>query len=320
MIRLQSSLAPRLTLGLMLAVLVLPGCASARKLAWNPLGDRIKDRENRYNFAQVMERSGDIHRAEASYRKLSEEAPKDAKYYQRLGVVMVRQGKNVDGIAMLLKAHDLDEENIAIMNDLGYAYMVEGEFEKAEVLLRKAMKLDARDVRTQNNLAMTLGYMGKTEEAYQLFRRNADEGTARNNLAYIYAQTGHVDLAVKEYSRALTHEPGNKAAAEAIVQLNTLNRNLAAIATPAKKTPLTAERAFDHEQSEASVTQPVKNEQDSDATNDLVQLLGNVELEEVEVAEERSEEPPAITIPEVGKATVRSPAFDRDDYDWSSAP
>jgi len=283
---------------------VLPGCASSRTLSWGPFGDRIKDRENRYNFAQVMERNGDVHRAEQSYRKLTAEAPKDARYHQRLGVVQIRQGKAKEGIDTLKKAHDLDQDNIAILNDLGYAYTVEGEYERAEAVLRQAMKLDPRDVRTQNNLAMALGYMGKTEESYNMFRRNADEGTARNNLAYIYAQTGHVDLAVKEYSRALSHSPSNKAAAEAIVQLNTLNRSLA---NTAPKENRNVQLASDETVEKPPVVlrrgKVAKNQEPS---SDLVQLLGEVEL-----SEESEEEPT------VGRAKLPAPEVEPVDYDWS---
>lgn len=305
----KRSQARQWLVGVALIACFLPGCASARKLVWNPWSDRIKDRENRYDFAQVMERNGDVHRAEQNYRKLAKESPKDARYYQRLGVVLVRQGQAHEGIEMLIKARELDKENIAILNDLGYAYTVDGAYEPAEQVLREAMKLDPRDVRTQNNLAMTLGYMGKTEEAYQLFRRNADEGTARNNLAYIYAQTGHVDLAVKEYSRALSHSPGNKAAAEAIVQLNTLNQTL--VQTPKKDKSKVQLASDETEEDEPPVTRRKKAEPVDESATDLVQLLGDVELTEDDAPAEE---------PAVGRAKVRPTRMESVDYDWSSVP
>ncbi len=268
---------------MLLSALMLTGCASVNKLAWNPFGDRIKDRENRFSFAQVTERNGDIYRAETSYRQLTEEVPKDARYCQRLGVVLVRQGKLEEGITVLNKARDLDDDNIAILNDLGYAYTVQGEYEQAEKVLRDAMKIDPREVRTQNNLAMALGYMGKSEESYEMFRRNTDEGTARNNLAYIYAQTGHVDLAVKEYSKALSHSPDNKAAAEAILQLNTLQQSLAA---KAKSSEPKVQLASD------AVQSPAVSRKEADrktaASKDLVQLVGDVEVEDADVVEGKS--------------------------------
>lgn len=299
----------RWTVGVLLIGSLLPGCASARKMVWNPFGDRIKDRENRYNFAQVMERNGDMHRAEQHYRKLSDESPKDARYYHRLGVVQVRQGEVNEGIATLKKAHELEKEDVGILNDLGYAYTVEGEYERAELILREAMKLDPRDVRTQNNLAMALGYMGKTEEAYQMFRRNTDEGTARNNLAYIYAQTGHVDLAVKEYSKALTHSPSNKSAAEAIVQLNTLDRALAA--TPKKENRKVELVSKETEEAPPAIQRRKPVEPVKDSGTDLVQLLGAVEDSE----EDTPAEPPSAT-----QEIILPKGMEPADYDWSAVP
>lgn len=300
----------RIMTGVVLLLGAASGCASVKSLAWNPFTDRIKDRENRYNFAQVTERGGDNQRAERNYRTLCEEAPKDARYWQRLGVVLVHDGKVKDGIAMLEKARDLDEDNVAILNDLGYAYTVDGEFFEAEATLRQAMKVDSRDVRTQNNLAMVLGYMGKTDEAYELFRRNADEGTARNNIAYIHAQAGNMNLAVKEYSKSLSHSPGNKPAAEALVQLNTLNRNLAAMPKSESKVQLAADQSFEHER--AVPKRPVQENHEVERS-DLVQLLNEVETEE---APQTPGDPWATNDkPVVGRAVSVS----RDDYDWSSS-
>ncbi len=308
--RLTHSATP-IIVGLTLLFGVTSGCTSVKKFARHPFGDRIKDRENRYNFAQVMERNGDHQRAERNYRTLSEEAPHDARYYQRLGVVLVRQGKLNDGIAMLNKAHELDKDNLAILNDLGYAYTVDGQFFDAESVLREAMKIDSRDVRTQNNLAMVLGYMGKTEDAYEMFRRNTDEGTARNNIAYIHAQSGNVNLAVKEYSKALSHSPGNKPAAEALVQLNTLNRSLAAAKTEESKVQLASNQKAEPE---PAVTRRVAHESaEVHERADLVQLLNKVEEADDHPAKE------VLLVP--SETTVTQPMrFEKDDFDWSSVP
>ncbi len=290
----------------------LSGCASVRSVSWNPFHDRIKDRENRYNFAQVTERTGDHHRAERNYRTLCEEAPKDARYCQRLGVVLIREGKMKEGIETLEKARELDKDNIAILNDLGYAYSVEGQFFEAEAILREAMKIDSRNERTQNNLAMVLGYMGKTDEAYELFRRHCDEGTARNNIAYIHAQTGNLDKAVAEYSKSLSHSPGNKPAAEALLQLNTLHQNLAA----QPKTPGKVQLVSDQK----TVTQTTRPQrpmtmepQSRVERTDLVQLLNEVETEATDVPDKSPWGP-------VSPAAAKTPFPATDDYDWSSAP
>lgn len=301
--------------GLVLLLGVTSGCASVKSMSWNPFHDRIKDRENRYNFAQVTERTGDHQRAERNYRALCEEAPKEARYCQRLGVVLVREGKTKDGIEMLQKAHELDKDNVAILNDLGYAYTVEGEFFEAEAALKEAMKIDSRDVRTQNNLAMVLGYMGKTEEAYELFRRNNDEGTARNNIAYIHAQSGNIDLAVKEYSKSLSHSPGNKPAAEALVQLNTLNKNLAAQPkTPSKVQLTSGQKPEPTNERPRLVQDPMANEpRQRVERTDLVQLLNEVETD---VTDEDNSSPWGPVRPTAAQGPLMTP----DDYDWSSVP
>lgn len=216
---------------LALASCLLTGCTQLPKWAHNPFSDPIKDREMRFSFAQVIEQDGNLHKAEQSYRQLQKEAPKNAKYTHRLGVTLVREGRVEEGLVELRKASDLKPEDIAIMNDLGYALVMSGEYVEAETVLREALKLDQRNPRTINNLALAMGYDGRTQDAYELFRRNGTEAEARSNLAFVLAQRGQMDHAVREYNMALSKDPSHKPAAEALMQLTEMQKDLQALNT-----------------------------------------------------------------------------------------
>lgn len=202
------------------------GCASARQTVMKPFTDPIRAREMRFDFAQVLERDGDLHKAEKAYRELSGDRPKEAKYQHRLGVVLVRQGSLEEGIEKLQLARKLEPENVALLNDLGYALLLQGDFAGSEEVLVHAMKMDPRNKRASNNLALAVGYQGRSEEAYTLFRYHQSEAEARSNLAYVLAQRGDVDGAVKEYNQSLSRDPSRRPAAEAYLQLVQLQKNL----------------------------------------------------------------------------------------------
>ncbi|MBI1348152.1 tetratricopeptide repeat protein [bacterium] len=211
---------------LALSTSLFAGCTQLPQWAHNPFSDPIKDREMRFSYAQVIEQDGSLHKAEQAYRQLQKEAPKNAKYTHRLGVTLVREGRAEEGLVELRKAADLKPEDVAILNDLGYALVMTGEYEEAETVLKSALKFDQRNPRTINNLALAMGYEGKSQDAYELFRRNGSEAEARSNLAYVLAQRGEMEPAVREYNLALSKDPSHRPAAEALVQLTDMQKEL----------------------------------------------------------------------------------------------
>ncbi|OYW20102.1 MAG: hypothetical protein B7Z55_07775 [Planctomycetales bacterium 12-60-4] len=225
-----------------LTVAASSGCSHMQQYVVNPFSDPIKEREMRYSFAQVTERDGNMHKAEKAYRELVEEKPKNADYRHRLGVVLVRQGKLDEGVEMLSKARDLKKDDVSLLNDLGYAQVLKGEFDAAEATLREALAVEAKNERTINNLALAVGYAGRTQEAYELFRQVQSESSARSNLAYVHSQRGDLASAVREYDRALSKDPTNRSAAEALVQLTEIQRDTDLPATPSRDVQLVSGR------------------------------------------------------------------------------
>ena len=274
----------------------LSGCANFTQTVRNSIPNPGQQREMRYDFAQLQERNGDLHKAEKAYRELADAKPKEAKFHHRLGIVLVRQGKLEDGVTELTKASELDQENALILNDLGYAQMLRGEYAAAETAIRKSLELDAKDTRARNNLALVLGYEGKMRESYEQFRLNNSEAEARANLAYVHTQRGELIAASKEYDQSLSKNPENKAAAEALVQLNSLQREmnadaaartsevqLASATTPSSATaptsapaPKPARKPVEQKKL-AAVPEPAVQDRLLDRHESQVELLGEIE-------------------------------------------
>lgn len=297
-----------------LATCLLSGCTQLPHWAHNPFSDPIKDREMRYSFAQVVEKDGNLHKAEMAYRQLQKEAPKNANYAHRLGVTLVREGRIEEGLVELRKAADLKPEDVAILNDLGYTLVVSGEYEAAESVLRKAMGYDQRNPRTINNLALALGYDGRTQEAYELFRRHGTEAEARSNLAYLLAQRGQMDHAMREYNLALNKDPSHKPAAEALLQLTEIQRDLNTLDSDvqyAGKSSTNLVQQVHHK----TVSTKVETQQSSSASgNDIVEpddsasMVDLVELvQSIEATDEAEASQPQTTVPTYEGPRVSGP-------------
>lgn len=203
---------------------VSSGCAATRSIArrFNP--DAKRDFDMRLTMAQVHEQEGKLQKAAAAYAALHAEKPKHAGVAQRYGIVQIGLGKEDEGILLLEKANLLDPENPAILNDLGYAYLMSGDIEQGEALLREAYELDPRNKRTVNNLALAAGLAGRYDECRALYEQVMTKAEAQANLGYICAQRGEGQRAAAHYSRALDLDPSLKPAAEALVQLAEMKR------------------------------------------------------------------------------------------------
>lgn len=205
---------------------VLFGCSSAKPLAKTINTLKGPDHEMQFDLARASESDGQLDKAAAGYRGLCEDKPNVARYHQRHGVVLTRMGQRSEGLAELEHARKLEPNNTNILNDLGYAYLQSGEAEQAADLFKKTLEIDPRNKRANNNLALALGYDGNLKESFRILQSTMPESEALATLGYLAAQSGKTDIAVRAYSRALTLEPENKSAAEALTQLALLEHDI----------------------------------------------------------------------------------------------
>lgn len=202
------------------------GCSSTKQLTQHFNSLKHPDKDLQLDLARASEAEGRLAKAEEVYRDLCEHSPQDAKYHQRLGVVLIRLGRHEQGLQELRLANQLEPNNLQILNDFGYAYMRSGDTAKAIEILTKARDLDPQDKRTNNNLALALGYHGDLRESLKLFQQTMSETEALANLGYLATQSGNTELAIKAYSRALSLNPEMKSAAEALAQLASIHEDL----------------------------------------------------------------------------------------------
>lgn len=185
--------------------------------------------ELQFSMARANEQEGRLSKAFQVYETLYTANPADIEVCHRLGIVKLRMGQAADGVTYLMEADAIRPNDSEIKGDLGYAHILLGEYETAEKFLRESLDIVPTNKRTVNNLAMAVGYQGRMDESYTLYRSVMDDAEAHSNIGYIYSQTGRSDLAMKHYNKALDLNPTLKQAAEALVQMDDINTQVASI-------------------------------------------------------------------------------------------
>jgi Flp pilus assembly protein TadD len=181
-------------------------------------------------MARLVERGGEVEKAEKMYRAILEKSPGEPTAQHRLGVVAARRGRLDEAEALMTQAVASDPGNAELLNDLGYALFLQGSFPDAEERLREALALKPDDDAARTNLGLALGMQGKTDLAMSQFRAVASESEAHANMAFVLAQRGQLELAEEYYHIALDLDNTLRPAAEGLVQLDHLEKVSAAVA------------------------------------------------------------------------------------------
>lgn len=122
----------------------------------------------------MLERQKKYDLAEAQFRKVLANDPKNSMALNYLGYMMADRGVRLEeALGYIKKAVDQDPQNGAYLDSLGWAYFKIGNNEMAEESLRKAAD------------------------------RMANDGTVHDHLAEVYAKMGRLKLAVAQWERAL---------------------------------------------------------------------------------------------------------------------
>jgi Flp pilus assembly protein TadD len=194
-------------LGMLTAVCMLAGCHQLTPSGLNLDPDTLasdNDRQTKSASSQMdkasaeprkelaaiakMEQKGRGPEAVYAYEKLIAEGKATATVYQRLAILLDRQGKFDQSAKYFLAALKADPENAEILCDYGYSRFVQGDLATAEKSLRRAVELAPDLARANNNLALVLARLEHEDEALKHFKlAGATASQASRNLQYALA-------------------------------------------------------------------------------------------------------------------------------------
>jgi cytochrome c-type biogenesis protein CcmH/NrfG len=163
--------------------------------------------------------------------------PNKAERARRLvseGAQLLADKRPGDAIARLTEAHALDPQDVAILINLGGAYVMQGNPDAAIPVLEEAVQLEPHNVMVWTNLAAA--YLGvlhlssperqdKAISAYeQVLALDKNAPHINYNLALIYLQREELAQARSQFLAALEVDPGDRDARYYLDKLDTLQR------------------------------------------------------------------------------------------------
>jgi tetratricopeptide (TPR) repeat protein len=116
-------------------------------------------------LADAMVISGDLAGAESHYREAIRIRPAFRQAYNRLGHLLMIQGKQDEAGRLLEKTLQIDPAFVPAMKNLGDVRMRQGRLDDAILLYRKAVLLYQEDPELLNNYGVALFFKGEKKEA-----------------------------------------------------------------------------------------------------------------------------------------------------------
>lgn len=177
------------------------------------LADHPESPDARINLATVLEKQGELDRAEALYRETVEDFPASDLARFNLATLRVRRD-DLDGAAAVYReALEHDPDSAAAHGRLGGVLERQEDFEGAEAEYRRALELDPDLVGVRNNLGYLLERRGRRREAAEAYAHAIDSDPTFPlpyfNLADLLLEQGLANRAVSAYRAGLDLAPGN---------------------------------------------------------------------------------------------------------------
>ena len=144
-------------------------------------GERLEE-------AIARHQAGDYDLAEGGYRAHLRDFPGDPSALHFLGLLRNHQGRNSEGIPLMLAALEADPGYVDAWSNLGIAYYEVRDLERAEKCCRKAIELSPRFANAWVNLALTLKARDCFEEALSALGRALELNPHHRSATLNYGQ------------------------------------------------------------------------------------------------------------------------------------
>ena len=171
-------------------------------------GDRPPSVRTLHAMSRVLAMQGRDDQCELVLRKLLSEDPCFLPAYLELAELHLRNDRTQDAVEVLEEALEHGAEDPVIQNDLGMAYVLNGDYERAADCFSTASELAPDDARHRANLAAALGMLGFADEALAVYLEVLSPADAHYNVAVLCESRGDSVRAAEEFSIAEAIESG----------------------------------------------------------------------------------------------------------------
>ena len=155
--------------------------------------------------------SGNLQQAEAMYRQVLAQQPRNADALHLLGVLAHQVKQSEIAIEYINQAIQIDPRNPNFYNSLGEANRALGNLDRSISSYKQAIQIQPRYVEAHCNLGIALQAQGETEAAIQSYRQalqiQPQIARIQNNLGVLLKQQGRLDASIDAYQKALQIQP-----------------------------------------------------------------------------------------------------------------
>lgn len=163
--------------------------------------------ETRYAAGQLAESMSRWNQAIEQYSMAVEIDPTHQPSLWRLAMLNIQE-KNypaaIDALEKYLKATNYSAK---AYGNLGAAYELSGDYEKAEATYKKGIERSPKDQLCRVNYGLMLAKQDRVNEAFAQFNAVLPPAAAHYNMGSIYEAKGKMAQAKMEYTRALEADP-----------------------------------------------------------------------------------------------------------------
>ncbi|MCF8032507.1 MAG: tetratricopeptide repeat protein [Desulfarculaceae bacterium] len=149
----------------------------------------------------------DLPRAEKSLTQAARLDPSLWRAQNLLGVIYNRNRQPKQAAAAFRAALISKPGNPALYNNLALSQMMLGDYQGAEASLRRALALNPEHRKAANNLGLLLMRQGRNQEAFQTFATAEGVAQAHNNMGVLLAWQGQPNQAQRQFKAALQALP-----------------------------------------------------------------------------------------------------------------
>ena len=147
------------------------------------------------------------------------ELPRVGEVHRELCVLYAEEMRLDEAMTRCTRATELDKDDGAAWNNLGFLLLSQGDAEGAKAALQNAVDIDGTNPRYRNNLAYAQAAGGDHRAALRTFMTTGTPADAHYNVGTAFERAGDSTTALTYYRRALKYDAKHVSAEEAMKRL-----------------------------------------------------------------------------------------------------
>ncbi|GAX61076.1 hypothetical protein SCALIN_C17_0110 [Candidatus Scalindua japonica] len=199
-----------------------PGNTGIPHVASSPEDQSVDKAVYHFNLGVYYQKQGDMLRAVNEYETVLKLDSNNAEAHNNLGVIYREQNELDKAMEHYQFVVSLNPGMEEARNNLGVIYYLRGNYREAAEEYRKALELNPNNLKSLINMGLVYKTQGLTKKAIEVLEDVVAEDSflpeAHYNLAILYEEMGHVEMAIWRYTLFLKNSTNNYSELRGIVK------------------------------------------------------------------------------------------------------